>query len=75
MSNDDPVPHQIRDVFLSPWVYEVLWDGEVHVNGSTTGSPGFFEPLWDLFVSSPPVRFIRDKDGEVRSADILLPLR
>lgn len=72
MSHDDPVPQQVRDLFLNPWVYEVVWDGVVHVNGSASRSSEIVDPLQGLFAS--PVRFIRDKDGEVRSADILLPL-
>jgi len=74
MSGEDPIPVLVLDLFRRPWVYSVQWDGEVTVNGSVLGETGVFGPLWDFFVDSPCVRYIRGSDGEVKCADILLPL-
>ena len=71
----DPIPPQVRDLFRShPEIHTVVWDGEVSVNGSLTGDAAVFEPLWDLLVETPPIRYFRTPEGAVNHADLRLPL-
>jgi len=53
----------IRDIFTDhPHIHTVVWDGEVKVNGSFTGDPLVFEVLWDLFVDTPHITYVRSSD-------------